>query len=62
MSDEAATPDDEMPDVDSGPFCVHWGEPGSCDELCACGHRCHTGGCCDVCDCEECDAPEINAP
>ncbi len=46
-------PDDEMPTIDSGPFCVHWGEPGYCERLCECGHRCHPYEC-DGCECDEC--------
>ena len=31
----------EWEDYESGPFCRHWGDPESCDEVCAtCGHRC----------------------
>ena len=43
---------------ESGPFCLHWGEPGDCDELCSgCGHPCnnHDFGLadCRICPCEK---------
>ena len=34
-------PDDDWSDYESGPFCQHWSDPSSCEELCAkCGHSC----------------------
>lgn len=58
MSDEPEI-DDETEDSDweSGPFCIHWDDPGDCNDLCKCGHTCtqHGGGhwSCEVCDCQK---------
>lgn len=54
---------------ESGPFCVHYGEPGLCDAPCAtCGHACdqHIFGRMECqypsCDCQACvDADNIFA-
>lgn len=47
--------DDESDECyESGPFCPHWADSGSCLELCAkCTHSCaeHWNGECDACDC-----------
>ena len=32
--------DDDL-EYESGPFCMHFGDPADCDELCVCGHQCH---------------------
>lgn len=41
---------------ESGPFCRHWSDPGECDAVCKCGHKCcehdALSGCCNECDCE----------
>jgi hypothetical protein len=43
-------------DYESGPFCVHWGDPGYCERVCLrCGHECkHHWVRCDekCCSCE----------
>ena len=38
---------------ESGPYCGHWDDPGTCMEMCKCGHACkwHVYDC-DECDCE----------
>ena len=51
--------DDDYDDgiIDSGPFCVHYGDPCDCEEKCArCGHTCasHSGGR-EICYLDECD-------
>lgn len=44
-------------EIDTGPFCRHFNDPGYCDIECLhCGHRCvahdiETG------ECDECDCP-----
>ena len=47
-------------ELESGPYCIHWYEPGDCDYLCICGHKCgyHSviveGECLDDdCKCEQ---------
>jgi len=49
--------DYDWSDYDSGPFCRHWGEYGSCDDKCKCGHTCsqHPEDECgeDGCDCKK---------
>lgn len=46
----------DEPSYESGPFCKHWGDPGCCDDLCKCDHKCceHREGPCSVegCHCE----------
>ena len=48
--------DDEFGDDPTGPFCLHWGEPGLCVKRCvACRHACKlhlSGGPCTAKDCE----------
>jgi hypothetical protein len=46
-------------DVDSGPFCIHWGDPADCAVLCVCGHPCHEhwGG--NECHNENCKCKEF---
>lgn len=53
---DGAEPEGDLIDYDSGPFCRHWGDPGDCDELCSCGHKCcrHPWGGCEEPGCE-CD-------
>ena len=46
--------DSEEPDVDSGPFCRHWGDPSDCAWLCTCGDRCDAHSAHDD-SCRECD-------
>lgn len=48
--------DEDWEDYDSGPFCMHWGELGDCDDLCSnCNHTCnehvHGHDYCEVDDC-----------
>lgn len=48
-------------DYESGPFCRHWAEVGSCDESCAsCGHSCNRHDIGDTTECNEweCDCKE----
>jgi hypothetical protein len=52
--------DDSEDDVefDSGPFCIHWGDPSDCQEMCKCGHPCHNHSIWDderSCNIEGCD-------
>lgn len=51
----AVTDDSEDTDreIDSGPFCRHWGDPSDCEELCACGHTCAQHGRGERSDCYE---------
>lgn len=50
-----------MVDYESGPYCQHWGDPADCEEMCDCGHPCHSHNyygdkheCCeDGCECEK---------
>lgn len=35
--------DEEGPEYETGPYCIHWCEPGDCDHPClreGCKHRC----------------------
>lgn len=39
--------EDNDQEFESGPFCIHWGDPGDCDDPClrkGCGHRCSDHG------------------
>ena len=39
---------DDFEDYESGPFCIHWGDPADCEDLClreGCGHKCHFHSC-----------------
>lgn len=55
MTDDNIEEDDV--EYDSGPFCIHFGTPGECEEEClACGHMCKDhpfGDECNLCDCKE---------
>lgn len=35
--------DEEWPDYsEEGPYCMHWGDPNDCDEICPdCFHQCN---------------------
>ena len=47
VPEAAVTGDPEDEDdvgYESGPFCHHWSDPGDCDAVCACGHKCREHG------------------
>lgn len=52
-------------EYESGPFCIHWGDPGDCDSAClrkGCGHRCSNHGTFDdpdSCQEEGCSCPGL---
>lgn len=64
MSDDGSTPDAELPDVDSGPFCRHYHSPIDCQEICdRCCHRCPRHYEDLGCDALYCDCPGwVEAP
>ena len=55
MSDSIIDDDDDDDDDGdySGLYCEHWNEPGTCVEMCKCGHKCHDhqGSKCLKCSC-----------
>lgn len=58
IGDEDENIEDDDGEVNSGPFCRHWGDPVDCDIRCAdCGHECHEhnelddGNNCRSCNC-----------
>jgi hypothetical protein len=54
-SDRSWDYDQTWDDYDSGPFCMHWRQPGNCDENCPyCGHACSAHSAfygCEFCEC-----------
>lgn len=54
--------DDDLADYESGPYCQHFSDPGDCEEICRCGHKCneHLFDTCNVnnCPCEGFQEPE----
>lgn len=42
MSSDEVYDEPDGSGYESGPFCRHWSDPGDCDRLCECGHRCHS--------------------
>jgi len=59
---EDESEDIDWADYESGPFCIHWGEPGSCEDLCEnpeCKHMCKDHSCGGSCDIEGCKCEEI---
>ena len=46
--------DDAQEEIISGPYCMHWYEPGECPEQCLCGHSCNAHAAnadCGDCEC-----------
>lgn len=47
--------DDWPESYEPGSFCMHWNDPGDCDEICPhCGHPCQRHSAfygCELCEC-----------